>query len=239
VSLAKPSGTARAVLFDVDFTLIYPGPTFQGVGYRHFCARHGIGVDPAAFEQAVAGASTLLDSSGGIYDPQVFIDYTKRIIELMGGSGPGVERASRDIYDEWAACQHFSLYEDVADVLRGLHRAGLKIGLISNTQRCLTSFQKHFELDGLFSAAVSSSDHGYMKPHPSIFEAALRALDTEPGDAVMVGDSLAHDIEGALLCGMRAVLVSRSGAPQACPPEVPVIQSLRELPPLLAGRAQT
>ena len=34
----------RAVLFDVDFTLIYPGPTFQGEGYRAFSVRHGIDV---------------------------------------------------------------------------------------------------------------------------------------------------------------------------------------------------
>ena len=31
-----------AVFFDVDFTLIYPGPTFQGEGYQRFCAAHGI-----------------------------------------------------------------------------------------------------------------------------------------------------------------------------------------------------
>ena len=41
-----------------------------------------------------------------------------RIIEAMGGTGAGVERAARDIYDEWAACHHFEMYEDVPDVLR-------------------------------------------------------------------------------------------------------------------------
>ncbi len=223
----------RAVFFDVDFTLIYPGPTFQGNGYRDFCARYGIAVDPAAFGRAVAAASSMLDANGGIYDPQIFILYTRRIIEEMGGSGPRMDDAAREIYNEWAACQHFQMYEDVPDVLRALHRAGMKIGLISNTQRCLTSFQKHFDLDGLFAVTLSSSDHGYMKPHPSIFEAALREADVSPAEAVMVGDSLAHDIEGARVLGMRGVLLSRSGRPPACPPDVPVIQSLRELPALL------
>ena len=151
----------------------------------------------------------------------------------MGGFGPRVDDAARDIYDEWAACQHFEMYEDVPDVLRALHGAGMKIGLISNTQRCLTSFQKHFALDGLFAVTLSSSDHGYMKPHPSIFQAALRAVDAVPAEAVMVGDSLAHDVEGARRLGMRGILVSRSGRVQECPPDVQVIQSLRELPPLL------
>ncbi len=28
------TGPVRAVFFDVDFTLIYPGPTFQAEGHR-------------------------------------------------------------------------------------------------------------------------------------------------------------------------------------------------------------
>ena len=51
----------RAVLFDVDFTLIYPGPTFQAEGYRRACAAHGIDVDPAKFDQATAASSFILD----------------------------------------------------------------------------------------------------------------------------------------------------------------------------------
>ncbi len=225
-----------AVFFDVDFTLIYPGPTFQGTGYREFCAAYGVDVDAAAFDRAVAAASSMLDSGGGIYDPRVFIEYTRRIIEEMGGRGPGIDAAAKDIYDEWAACHHFSLYDDVVEVLRELHGSGLKIGLISNTQRCLMTFQRHFDLEGLFAVTISSSDHGYMKPHPSIFEAALREAQTRPQEAVMVGDSLAHDIEGARRLGMRAVLLSRSGQPRECPPDVAVIRTLRELPGLLGRR---
>lgn len=226
-------GRTRAIFFDVDFTLIHPGPAFQGQGYREACAVHGVDVDANRFDEAVARASVLLDANGGPYDPQVFVNYTGRIIAEMGGAGQGVERASRDIYDRWAACEHFTLYEDVPDVLRELHASGLTMGLISNTQRCLVSFQKHFLLDGLFAFTLSSSDHGYMKPHRSIFDAALRAVAVPPEEAVMVGDSLAHDIEGARRLGMRGILVARSGAPIQTPPGVAVIQSLRELPALV------
>ena len=72
-----------------------------------------------------------------------------------------------------------------------------------------------------------------MKPHPSIFTAVLESLGTSPAEAVMVGDSVSHDIAGALAIGMRGVLVARAGRPAGVPDEVPVIQSLRELPPLL------
>jgi HAD superfamily hydrolase (TIGR01662 family) len=228
-----PRRPTRAVFFDIDFTLIHPGPAFQGSGYREFCGRFGIEVDPAAFERAVASAGDVLDPGTGEYDAQVYIDYTRRIIEGMGGRGPDLETAAREIYKEWASCHHFFLYDDVPDVLRTLHAAGLKIGLISNSHRCLESFQSHFELDGLFAAAISSASHGYMKPHPRIFESALRLAAATPEESVMVGDSLVHDVEGARRLGMRAVLVSRGASADACPSDVPVIRTLRELPALL------
>jgi HAD superfamily hydrolase (TIGR01549 family) len=231
--------STKAVLFDVDFTLIYPGPTFRGEGYQAFCARYGMDVDASKFEAGVASAAPLLNSPDDVYDPEIFIAYTNHIIERMGGVGPRIDECSREIYREWAACQHFELYDDVPAVLRQLAQVGLRIGLISNTHRCLASFQSHFELQGLISATVSSSDHGLMKPHPSIFSAALQLLDVPAAEAVMVGDSLKHDVEGALGVGMRAVLLNRgdSAAPAAVAEDrrVPVIRSLRELPALLIG----
>lgn len=228
-----PQPATRAVFFDIDFTLIYPGPAFQGPGYQEFCSRYGIDVDPAGFDQAVATAAEAFDSGAGLYNAQLFIDFTRRIIEGMGGSGPHVESAAREIYEQWAACHHFFLYDDVPDVLRELHARGLKIGLISNSHRCLASFQSHFDLEGLFAVAVSSAAHGYMKPHPSIFETALREAAATPAESVMVGDSVAHDVEGARRLGMRAVLLSRGPRTESCPPDVPVIHTLRDLPALL------
>jgi putative hydrolase of the HAD superfamily len=230
--VAKQNRTV-AVCLDVDFTLIHPGPTFRGTGYRDFCARHGVAVNPDAFEHAVVAAASHLDAAAGVYDPEIFVRYTSRIIEAMGGVGPGVELAARDIYGEWAACHHFEMYEDVPDAIRAVRALGIRIGLISNTERCLSTFAEHFELHGLIDLALSSADHGYMKPHPSIFEAAIAGLGAAPSESVMVGDSLSHDIAGAMRIGMRGVLVARAGRPIAVPADVPVIQSLRELPALL------
>lgn len=225
---------ASAVFFDVDFTLIYPGPTFQGEGYERFCGAHGIAVDRSRFGDAVRAASAILDDQQEhVYDAEIFVRYTARIIEEMGGSGPQVAACARRIYDEWAACQHFFLYDDVEPALRALAGRGLKIGLISNSHRCLASFQQHFELDGLIAAAVSSSEHGYMKPHPSIFEAALTLAGVDAAESVMVGDSLKHDIEGARRVGMRGILVHRAEAPATAPEDVPIIRDLSELSALL------
>ena len=231
--MSRRRNRASAVFFDVDFTLIYPGPTFQGEGYERFCTQHGILVDPSRFASAVRAASSVLDDEQQhVYDADIFVRYTRRIIEVMGGSGPRLDECARHIYDEWAACQHFFLYDDVAPALRDLAARGVKIGLISNSHRSLASFQQHFELEGLITTAVSSSEHGYLKPHPSIFEAALKLTGVEPAEAVMVGDSVPHDIEGARRVGMRGILVHRADTP-ADEVDVPVIRDLSELPPLL------
>lgn len=233
----------RAVFLDVDFTLIYPGPVFNGEGYRTFCARHGIrNCDPAAFQAAVASASALLDDSREdyAYDAQVFVRYIRHIIEGMGGCGGALDACAQEIYHEWAGCQHFCLYDDVLPAMRSLHAQGLLLGLISNTHRSLDAFRSHFELEGLIAGAVASSNHGYNKPHPSIFRAALELLDVQAGEAVMVGDNFKHDIAGARAVGMQAVLLRRSGARLSGvdrPVEdagIPVIASLQQLPALLA-----
>jgi putative hydrolase of the HAD superfamily len=229
-----------AVCFDVDFTLIYPGPTFRSEGYRRFGERHGLELDESRFAGAVTTAAPILDAAqGDIYDPAIFHRYTASIVRAMGGEGAGVDACAIEIYEEWAANHHFEMYDDVPDVLRTLAGRGLRIGLISNSHRCLVSFQSHFELQGLITAAISSSQHGYLKPHRSIFDAALKLLGVPAADAVMVGDSVGQDIEGARRAGMRAVLVRRGASDEPFGGEVegdvPIIRTLRELPPLLLG----
>ena len=229
-----------AVFFDVDLTLNYPGPTFRGEGYRRFGERHGLALDESRFEAAVQAAAPILDAAqGDIYNPAIFHQYTASIIEAMGGGGPGVQPCAVEVYKEWAIHHHFEMYDDVPDAMRAIAARGIRIGLISNSHRPLASFQSHFELDGLVSATVSSSEHGYLKPHPSIFNAALQLLGVDAKDAVMVGDSLGQDVAGALSVGMRAVLVRRGPGNQPFSSSlegfegVPVIHSLHELVPLL------
>jgi len=229
----EPLSRTEAVFFDVDFTLIHPGPRFQAVGYHASCARHGIDVDLARFEAAVAGAAAVLDSAAELYDDGLYLKYTRRIIELMGGQGAALDVVSREIYDDWAEHHHFTLYDDVAAALGQLRERGVRIGLISNSHRPLDSFQSHFELDGLISVTVSSSEHGFLKPHPRIFHRALDLMAVSASDAVMVGDSLTHDVLGARQAGMRGILIQRGAAPLSSPDDVEVIRSLAELPALL------
>ena len=227
----KAQSSIRAVFFDVDFTLIFPGPTFQGEGYQRACAARGIEVDPLKFEEAAAASSFILDEvEDQIYTHDIFIHYTASIIEKMGGRGANGGEVAREIYDQWSVNHHFEMYEDVAPVLDALQKRGFIVGVISNSHRSLDAFREHFSLGTIISVSVSGAEHGCMKPHPSIFERALERAGVAAPEAMMVGDSVTHDIEGAVNAGWAAVLLRRSGEiPPSVPAGVPVITTLGEL----------
>ncbi len=223
--------TIRAVFFDVDFTLIHPGPRLLGEGYATTCAGYGIPLDAARFEEAVAQALPLLDEEGDPrYNHEVFIRYTAAIIERMGGVGPQVRAAAAEIYEAWAGNHHFDLYDDVRAVIPALAERGLALGVISNSHRSLEAFTEHFELDRYVSVHMSAHPGRYMKPHRSIFEEALASAGVGAHEALMVGDSLRADVAGAIGAGMHAVWLRRSGDDSSArPAHVPMIRRLDEL----------
>ena len=113
------ASATKAVFFDVDYTLIYPGPMFQAVGYRQSCERHGITVDEARYPEAVQGALSALDHEQVLYDDAVFTRFIGRIIEGMGGRGDHqIDACAREMYAAWAVCHHFHLYDEAEAVLR-------------------------------------------------------------------------------------------------------------------------
>ena len=85
-----------------------------------------------------------------------------------------LDACAREIYGEWAACHHFELYDEVpgraADAGCGRHSRRPRLELSPQPVVVRVSLQA---ATGLIAAAVSSSEHGLMKPHPSIFRAAL------------------------------------------------------------------
>jgi putative hydrolase of the HAD superfamily len=62
-----------------------------------------------------------------------------------------------------------------------------------------------YGLDGFFGVVTISSDVGYLKPHPKIFQHALDALGVAAEETMMVGDSLRCDVAGAKGLGLVAV----------------------------------
>ena len=200
--------TLRAVLFDVDFTLCRPGPELSVERYARIAGRHGITLDTERYDEARETAALNLKRHPELlHDDTIWHRFTEEIFIGMGGPEEIASECATGIEQGWEVSENFELFEDALPVLDELRAARLRIGLVSNGIRDLSEFVAHHRLD--VDAAVGSRAHGRVKPHPTIFQAALELLGTTPQESVMVGDSLEEDVEGARALGMRAILIDR------------------------------
>jgi putative hydrolase of the HAD superfamily len=198
----------RAVLFDVDFTLCRPGPELSAERYARIAERHGVAVDVSRYDEArEAAALNLKRHPELLHDDTVWHHFTAEIFVRMGGPEEIASECATEIEQGWEVSENFELFEDALPVLEELRAAELRLGLVSNGIRDLNEFVAHHRLD--VDAIVGSRAHGYVKPHPTIFQSALQQLGVDAPAAVMVGDSLEEDIAGARALGMRAILIDR------------------------------
>jgi HAD superfamily hydrolase (TIGR01509 family) len=219
----------EAVLFDVDFTLVKPGPLLGPEGYRAAGERHGLTLDPERYAAArIAAVEDLRHHPELEHDEEIWVRFTEDIVRGMGGAGPRIREVAEAITEGWLHSENFELYEDTLPVLDHLRARGVAIGLVSNTSRDLDAFIGHFQLD--VDAWISSRVHGKVKPSPTIFRAALELLGVEAGAAAMVGDSPLDDIDGARALGMQAFLIDREGR---FPGREDALPTLLALPALL------
>jgi HAD superfamily hydrolase (TIGR01549 family) len=198
----------EAVVFDVDFTLAKPGPDLAPEGYRTLGERFGLHLDPARYDDARREAIGTLKRHPELdHDEEVWVLFTERIIQGMGGGKGDTYAAAAEMTANWEHARHFELFGDVRPALRAVRAAGIKLGLLSNTERDLGLFVAHHDLE--VDAVLTSRLHGKTKPHETIFRRMLELLDVAATDAVMVGDTIEDDVEGARAVGMRAILVDR------------------------------
>jgi FMN phosphatase YigB (HAD superfamily) len=151
------------------------------------------------------------------------------IEELVSELTPGSEiDLSPIVRDLEAEVNSVRLFGDVPDALARLRGLGLKLWVASNLAPPyavpLRSLLAEL-VDGFcFSFAV-----GAVKPEPAFFARLCGGIGCEPGMALMVGDSIRSDVEGARTFGVRAIRLNRDAA-EVSPG---VVRSLTELADLL------
>jgi HAD superfamily hydrolase (TIGR01509 family) len=129
----------------------------------------------------------------------------------------GFADISPDLVRRAADC-HFSLEGGLrapatgaAALLAELKSAGYRVGILSNTigGHWVQHWTDTHGFRPYVDAVVVSDEIGIRKPRPEIFLTTLERIGIDdPARAVMVGDTLAHDIVGAQRVGMRTVLVA-------------------------------
>jgi putative hydrolase of the HAD superfamily len=121
------------------------------------------------------------------------------------------EACFRELYAYFGEGRAWRVYEDVWGVLAVLRQFGKRIVLASNFDHRLHQVLRDLGLDPCLDAVVISASVGFRKPHPAFFYAVLDACSCEASCVLYVGDSRENDYEGAVRCGIPAVLLDRSG----------------------------
>ena len=121
-------------------------------------------------------------------------------------------------------------FPDARPALEALRRTHA-LALVTNGASCLQ--REKLAGSGLaevdFGAVVVSGDLGTGKPGRAIFAHTLERLGVDADRAVMVGDSLARDVEGAEAAGIRGIWLNRAGARPPTPNGHTQISTLAEL----------
>lgn len=126
-------------------------------------------------------------------------------------------------------------YPEVPDVLARLKREGYTVAVLSDWSSSLPHIVDQLGLGPLVDFFVVSAIEGVAKPQPAFFQRALDQAQVSPHQALMVGDSLYADLQGAGRVGIPGVLIDRAG--RSTDPVVPTITHLGELWRYLDGRA--
>jgi len=103
-------------------------------------------------------------------------------------------------------------FPDTINALIKARKLGLRIGIISNTERRLVEIT----LSGirhLVDSVVTAEDIGVYKPSTEAFRKALNILGVGVEDVIHVSAYLNYDIEPASRLGIRTIYVNRYGKP--------------------------
>jgi putative hydrolase of the HAD superfamily len=112
---------------------------------------------------------------------------------------------------------------DALDRLRKEYR----IAVISNADGRIDAVLRRCGIVDCFESITDSGNVGHEKPHPAIFEAALREMKADAAESLYVGDVYSVDYLGARQAGMQAVLFDVAGAYRER--ELPRVESLADL----------
>jgi HAD superfamily hydrolase (TIGR01549 family) len=147
-------------------------------------------------------------------EPDFEPDGSVAVIKALAQWGiSGVERSTGEcVFEELRVRIPGSrpLFDDVLPTLKTLQQRGFQLGVVSNRHWGGPLFQEDLRRLGLLEYfdprhMAISVDLGIRKPNPAIFLHTLNALNTPPGEAAMVGDSLLSDIVGSKMLGIFSV----------------------------------
>lgn len=226
----------KAVFFDLYQTLVHYKPSQEELEAR---ALKSFGIDVTAealhrpifianefiYEQI---ASRPLSQRSQEETMALYTDYQRIVIKEAG-----IKADERIVLKLLGMMQQAKmdlvLFDDVIPVLDNLKKRKLALGLISNIERDMTATLDKLGLSPRLDIVVTSQDAGFTKPHPEIFQYAIKQAGVHPAETVYVGDQYNVDVVGSNNAGMKGILLDRDNYYRETL-DFPKINSLQELP---------
>lgn len=186
------SSVIRAVLFDLDGTLLDSAPDLVG-SLNH--VRHSEGLEPLPVPQmsphASKGAIGLLKAGMPACDEQTLESWRLRFLEHY---------SVNSFVDS-------ALYDGVADLLGFLQQSAIPWGIVTNKSESLTlPLVRTIGWGGVVSCVVCGDTLSESKPHPAPVALACSILEVEPTMTMFVGDDV-RDIQAGLAAGTQTAAV--------------------------------
>ena len=213
----------KAVFFDVGNTLLFPTP---GLMLKALHERH-VFPAPELLRQIECKTKIEFDA---LKDGERTVDhgfwhiYYSHLLEELGMRDDAVCAAL-------VSCTRISgNWQNIRPNTReGLLRLGTKyrLGVISNADGKIADILARSGIADCFETITDSGIVGKEKPHPAIFEAALKSLGVSPEESVYTGDVYSVDYLGARRTGITPILFDVAGAYAAT--GLPRVTSLEEL----------
>src|SRR5690606_20878821 len=124
--------------------------------------------------------------------------------------------------------QSWKLRPAVTQLLDALAARELVLGIVSNWHSVLHQIVQGHGIVDRFTFVLTSAEVGRKKPHPEIFEEALRRTNIGREQTVHIGDSWDDDVEGARAVGITPIYLGEC-LPTPDAPATHVIRCLSEL----------
>ncbi|NQW16422.1 MAG: HAD family hydrolase [Chloroflexi bacterium] len=229
----------KAVLFDLYGTLAGFDPPREQI--QTISAKlHGLELDPLGILKGYGEADDFMAAQNAVAPMRkmnveelaAFFSAYEQIILRHAGHEVDLETAG----EIWTTIrkQEYGLtpFADTVPELNRLRDAGRTVGVVSNMADSGQRVADQVGLTDHVDFLITSRDAGANKPHPPIFLHALEQANCAAEEAVLIGDSIDSDIDGAFAVGIKPILIDRDNRHRDYKSH-PRITSLGELEVLL------
>lgn len=164
-----------------------------------------------AFGERRGGSQSALQNEGYAWWKGLVFD----VLQSLHVATTKPDEMFHELYWRFADVDVWRLFPDAMPALLEARVRGLKIALISNWDVRLRRLIEGMGIMSLFDAMVISTEAGFEKPDPRIYQIACERLAVQPSQALHIGDSEREDVEGARGAGVGALLVDRKASGQS------------------------